>query len=863
MLLSGELLSTAGRSIGLDSVQVSRGLGGAASTFDLLATDSDPEARLTLAKNLSREVELIFSQSLRETGDITWIATYRPIRQIEFRGTTDDGNNQTYEFRHELRFGGGAPAPPDTRAQANQPYVAAIGIQGDIGFSENEIRRRLRLDAGDRFDYYRWLQDRDRVLAFYHDRDYLEARLSARREPAGDGRVILAYDIRRGPRTALAVEGYGLSSGLIGRMKTEWSQAVFDGFLIDDLETMARQELVAARHLQAAIDVTIEESPETDTKTIRVRISPGPRFDEPRIEFNGNTRVDDDALEAAVRARGLAETAWLNPGDVASAVQDHYRSLGYLSVEVTPRDPVFRGTAATLPFEIEEGEAFTIGAVDVNGPSARPVEEVRSLAALQPGTAYRPGDVEPARRRIEVDYLQRGYNHARVSAAVVVDREQARADVVLTVVEGPQQILASVEVTGDDATSRRTIDRALKLEPGAPVDLSHFYGAQKRLYDTGVFQLVDINVEPVEGAEANAATQPVRASVVLQELPRYRFRYGFRVTDRVSLSDLAPAAEGARQVQPAIVADLLNRNVFGRAISAGVAGQLERDRRLARGIFSLPSLFGLPVVTNLFLTQSRQDLPRLTEVDPIVFEDTSNITVEQRFRPSTRMAVSYGYSFERKHTFEPDPDPDSILPIDLRANVARLTGTYAWDTRDDPSNATRGFFHSSGFEFGPPVLGSHVRFIRYLAQQYYFRGVGEHTVLASAFRLGMGRGFDQDLIATEKFYAGGSSTVRGFGEQSLGEAGFFGPAGGNSLIVLNQEIRFPMYRWVRGAAFLDAGNVFPTIRDLSFTNLEVGTGFGVRVESPFALIRVDFGVPLTNRANQPRARWYFAIGHTF
>ena len=104
MLLSGELLGFAGRAVGLDSVQVGQGLGAAASDFDLLATDTDPSARLTISKNLSRNVELVFSQSLRETGDVTWIAIYRPLRNIEVRGATQDDGSRSYEFRHELQF---------------------------------------------------------------------------------------------------------------------------------------------------------------------------------------------------------------------------------------------------------------------------------------------------------------------------------------------------------------------------------------------------------------------------------------------------------------------------------------------------------------------------------------------------------------------------------------------------------------------------------------------------------------------------------------------------------------------------------------------------------------------------------------
>ena len=104
----------------------------------------------------------------------------------------------------------------------------------------------------------------------------------------------------------------------------------------------------------------------------------------------------------------------------------------------------------------------------------------------------------------------------------------------------------------------------------------------------------------------------------------------------------------------------------------------------------------------------------------------------------------------------------------------------------------------------------------------------------------------------------------GFAEDGLGEVDFFGdPAGGNSMLILNQELRFPVYRWAGGVVFVDAGNVFPRASDISLTNLEAGAGFGLRINSPFALVRVDFGMPLTRRGREPLGRWYFGIGQTF
>jgi outer membrane protein assembly complex protein YaeT len=859
MLLSGELLGFAGRAVGLDSVQVSRGLGGSASDFDLLATDTDPSARLTLSKSLSRQVEVVFSQGLRESGDITWIALYRPFRSIELRGTTQDDDSRSYEFRHELNFGGGMMpgAARSSRARAQGERITEVRITGTPGFDEREVRDRLRLKEGNRFAYYRWQQDRDRLDALYHDRGFLEARIIARRrtpEAGALGGLVLEYDIERGPEARLTVEGHELSSGLVNRMRETWSRAEFDGFLLEDLAVLARRGLAEQRYLQATVETRVASPPDGAVKEIVVRIDPGRRFEQVSLAFNGHERLSSEVLEGVVRARGLELTAWLEPDEVETALEQYYRSLGNLSAEVTVEPPVFEGQSATLPIRVAEGRQFQIAAVEVKGARAKTEVELRERFGIEAGGAYLPGALERARREVEVAYLRDGFNSARVSVATLVDPDLARVDIVLSVNEGRQQVLRTVEVSGAARTASSVIDRALDLEPGQPANLTDYYRAQKRLYDTGVFQSADVEIEPIEEGDGEGP-QAVKATVTLRELPLYRFRYGFRLTDEVG------PTEPTREVRPAFVADVLRRNLFGRAITTGVAGQIEGDRRLGRGILSFPSLLSLPVTSSLFLTASRQDF-NPEGATPFI-EDLTEITAEQRFRPTRRMAVSYSYSYGRSHVFSTKPIPGS-LPLDFTANVARLTGTYAWDTRDDPANARRGWFHSSGLEYGAEALGSDLRFIRYLSQQYYFKTVREGVVLASAFRAGAGRGFGQDLISSEKFFVGGGTSVRGFAEDGIGDVDFLGdPTGGNALVLFNQEVRFPIYGWVRGVGFLDAGNVFTRAGDFSLGDLEAGTGFGLRIDSPFALVRIDYGIPLTDRRRQPFGRWYFGIGHTF
>jgi outer membrane protein assembly complex protein YaeT len=860
MLLSGELLGSAGRAVGLDMVQVSRGLGGAASSFDLLATDSDPDARLTIAKHISPELEMIVSQSLRDTGDITWIAIYRPLRRLEFRFATDDDSQETYEFRHELHLGGERTATP---ARPPQPRIMATHIEGDSSIPNAVLLNELDLGVGDRFDYFDWQRDRDRIAALFHSRGYFEARISARRTDESPEGITLEYEIDPGPHTVLRVEGFTLPGDVVEQIEAAWTQSVFDGFLVDDAEMITRRALVRAHHLQGTVQAVVTGTADGSEKQLTVSIAPGPRSPARRFEFRGNDRVSNDTLRSLAEAQDQGVGAWMAPEGVATAIEAYYRSLGHLTAAVTVDAVRFdTDAAAILPLRIDEGPAYRIGFVGVSGAAFRTAEAVRAVTGLESGEPYRPAAIEPARRAVEVDYLGAGYNDVRVLAIVGVDEDRGLADVVIAVFEGPQQILQEVTASGARITSSGTITNALRLEPGLPLDMTALYAAQKRLYDTNVFQSVDFTVEPVEPGTADApGTQAVRALVTVQELPRYRFRYGVRVSDSTG------PAEGTREISPALVADLMNRNLFGRAISAGVAGQIESDRRLVRGIVSLPSLFGLPAVTSVFVTQSRQDFGSEEEGSSPYVEDETDLTVEQRFRPARTMSVTYGYSLSRKTQFERNPDPTSPFPpLDVQVRVASLTGTYAWDRRDDASNASRGWFHSSGLEYAPRGIGSELRFVRYLAQQYYFRPVGDHAVLASAMRIGLGDGLGEEQeasLSSVRFYAGGASSVRGFREDSIGGRDIFGfPIGGNALLVLNQEIRFPIFRWFRGVAFIDAGNVYPTVGDFSFTDLESGAGVGLRLTSPFAIIRFDYGIPLTSRDTEHN-RWYFAIGQTF
>ena len=81
--------------------------------------------------------------------------------------------------------------------------------------------------------------------------------------------------------------------------------------------------------------------------------------------------------------------------------------------------------------------------------------------------------------------------------------------------------------------------------------------------------------------------------------------------------------------------------------------------------------------------------------------------------------------------------------------------------------------------------------------------------------------------------------------------------------MLNQELRFPFYRWLSGAAFVDAGNAFARPRDMSLGDLVGSSGAGLRMTTPFGLLRVDYGRLWAPAEGQSSGRWSFGIGQVF
>ena len=302
------------------------------------------------------------------------------------------------------------------------------------------------------------------------------------------------------------------------------------------------------------------------------------------------------------------------------------------------------------------------------------------------------------------------------------------------------------------------------------------------------------------------------------------------------------------------------RNLFGRALALGARYERGSDAQEFRGSFVMPSFFGRG---NITLSAFRiKEQPAL---GPDVPPDTPRDTILERgaeflqaLHLPNRWDALLGYRFMRATI----TSPFFLEPIS--ENIAALEASVLRETRDNPLNARRGRFWSLSLEYSPKSLGSSFTFIKGLAQFFTFHSLGQSLTWGQGYRLGLAHGFGgQDLVSTERFNAGGGNSVRGFATDALGPVDFLGdPAGGDAVLIFNQELRYLHRSGIGAAVFYDAGNVFALPSDLSL-DLRHSLGTGVRWDSPIGLLRLDLGFPLARREGEKAYRLFFSLGQAF
>jgi outer membrane protein assembly factor BamA len=675
---------------------------------------------------------------------------------------------------------------------------------------------------------------------------------------------------------------------------------------------------------------------------ITYKVTRGDRHKLVGIDIEGNNYFDTELLRSRLQIFGGAFgsaghfSRRLVESD-AQSMRSLYLANGFLDAKVEQQtEDNYKGKDGDLfiRFVIQEGKQTRVASLSIEGNRAFKQEELLGVIASTSGQPYSDFNVTTDRDNILALYFNEGFPEAnftstadRVAADDAAQKaesdgktdtqekerkerkdkdsksaiEQAEAvRLVYRIQEGPQTRVRRILIGGYVHTRPGVIHREVHIKVKEPLREGDVVESQRRLYNLGVFNRVTI--EP----QNPAGTDPEKdIAVLVEEAKRYTLAYGggFEVQRLASTSN---PTQSQIEAAPRGIIELSKLNLTGRgdSLSFKLRGSTLQGRAVLG--YSAPNTFANPHFSfqaTAFAEKTR-DINTFTEVRYEV-----GVQLTHQVTPLT--TILYRYSFRQVRVSNLQILSEEVPLFNQPTLVSQFGITWVRDSRDNPADATKGSFNSADFSDASTAIGSSASFLRFFFQNSTYYPIKRRFSFARSTRFGVLVPYhdtvslsfppptpDQCIPGTvpsgptptiiplpERFFAGGGTSLRGFALNQAGPrdpcTGF--PVGGQAMLVLNQEFRFPMRlpfigTSLGGAIFYDGGNVYSRLNRISFhsmlpaptfalqnpalpaspTNLPLCVtnctnelnyfahtiGLGVRYRTPVGPIRIHFGYQL-------------------
>ena len=580
-----------------------------------------------------------------------------------------------------------------------------------------------------------------------------------------------------------------------------------------------------------------------------------------RCDISGNRAIDTPTLLKRLQSElqlpqpnaSFETTVYQN------AILKAYRELGYIDAQVKntyipeTEDPVFEVEGnflesladGELPMEIRE--EFKRHKLSLIGLSI--VTNIGNRWSIQ--------DIEGNPR----------YTLKQESTVLKVFEHGILKLTVLT--EGERVTFGKFYFEGDtDIVKPHVLEREVAHLEGSRWTPGKLSRAWQNLYNLGIFHSVEpepiktVRIEPDSQAKKEDPGNPhpvfktydVSIKVKKQKSRTYRYGGGY---------SFAEGWRGSLELTDSNF--LFKRNIQGRFLSR--LGWRDELGYLVDARLTEPWLIGR---TRGTLQVSAKKL----EVDDNVRALQGSFILSRKLGELHHLDWRYSYR-DLNQPVPPmiQPTPTEIgLPQEqnpFSTTVSSLRFSWTYDSLVQRLNPIGGILNEITLEYAGGLLQGETSFIKTTTNtQYYQKLIGDF-VLATAVRFGITTGLRSnrraELISFERFWAGGSTTVRGYAERSLGPEVITGIHRGDVQFIFNTELRFPIYSVVRGAFFLDAGNVWNSLADIeTLTRLPAAVGAGLYLDFGALTLGLDYAIPLVSVPSSPDTRVaHFRLGSPF
>ena len=528
-------------------------------------------------------------------------------------------------------------------------------------------------------------------------------------------------------------------------------------------------------------------------------------------------------------------------------LESYYQKRGFFSAKVE-RVAVTEGEdVVAVKIDVDEGAPTRVTAVNVQGlPNGSSVttEDVRDAVGLGAGQRFSYETFALATSAVRDLLVAQGYAYAEADVEARVDRDQHTAAIDVDIEPGPLVHFGDTKFVGLDRVPAEAVIHRIAWEKGQVFDPALLDETQGALYRFDFFSIVRFEFDrdnPGETVDITIQlTEKTRHEIRLGggvgiDQAHYEIRGRFGYTHRNFLDPLLTLRADLRPAYGFLRGDL-NQQFIGGDATVAIDRQdlffpLLRGR--AEIGYSQVEYEAYAINGGRFragLDRVFFDGRLLTEVGWLI-----------RYEFFTRIDDAVDAALRESLGFQDDP-----------YRPAYYQQSITVDLRDDPIAPRLGAYFSCQAEEAGAYSGSTFGYMKTVPEARGYLPIGTRLVVAGRGRLGWLPAQDQALPITERFFAGGASSQRGFSQRRLSpratSAGRSVPIGGEAIFESSVEARYDMFQlaeqWVAAAVFLDGADVTGDLDALDLANLHWATGAGLRYDSPVGPVRFDIGFRL-------------------
>jgi outer membrane protein assembly complex protein YaeT len=762
--------------------------------------------------------------------------------------------------------------------------IGIISINNQTPYSDQELLRRAKLSSKNEMTSARLSRAAQRVKEYLVGQGYLGAGgvVTPEMYDVASNGVPLMFSVTAGLRMRVELSGAHISLGQRRKLLPIYAEGAVDDDLLQEGRRNIRDYLQKQGYFNADVEVTSQDEKGPDGRDERViiyEVSRGGRFRVAGIGFKGNQYFGNELLArrlqiqtASFQSSGRFSQQMLR--DDIDSIRALYLSNGFRDVQATSAvDDSYLGKQNHLfvTFQIVEGLQTRIADLKIDGNRAISTASLLNVTGSTPGQPYSEAGIASDRNNILALYYNEGFPEARFQEEVLPTSEANRMQVAYHITEGTRIEVSKVLSTGYQFTRPGVIARQVAIKPDGPLREGDIVDTQRRLYNLGVFNRVQIAAQNPNGAD------PFKVVVVdAEEGRRYTIGYGFGFEVQTLAGGSTNPNGTTIGASPRGIFEIARSNMFGRAQTLSFRARASTLQYRAALTYTADNL-----LTKKSLSLQLTGFADKTQ-DVNTFTSTrveGSVQLVEKTSPSSSLLYRYFYRRVEVSQIADTIQTEEIPLLSQPTLVSGFDVTYARDRRDNPSDAKHGNFNTVDASIASTALGSAADFFRGSFQNSTFTSFGREFVFARSLRFGVQQPYGNTtsgipttctttsdttgeiIPLPERFFAGGGTSLRGFGLNQAGPrdpcTGF--PIGGLALLEFNQELHFPTRFSIAGsrlggAIFYDGGNVFrdinhitlawkpPSITDLDYFSHTVG--IGLRYPTPVGPVSLDFGYQL-------------------